>query len=113
LVALTPYFYPFYCHFSLVQIAYEANDKTQAAGEPVLVEIGPRFVLNPVKIFGGSFRGAVLWENPEYISPNLTRSMLKRKTSSKYVDRVEAKKARHEFVEQNPLKEDEFADVFA
>lgn len=34
-----------------------------------LAEIGPRFVLNPVKIFAGSFGGEVLWENPYYISP--------------------------------------------
>lgn len=27
-------------------------------------EIGPRFVLVPVKIFEGSFGGAVVWENP-------------------------------------------------
>lgn len=100
-------------YFRNYQIAYEANDKTQSAGEPVLVEIGPRFVLNPIKIFGGSFRGAVLWENNDYVSPNLTRSMLKRKTSTTYTERVESKKARREFEEANPLKEDEFADVFA
>lgn len=30
---------------------------------------GPRFVLNPIKIFDGSFGGATLWENPHYVSP--------------------------------------------
>lgn len=34
-----------------------------------LAEIGPRFVLNPVKIFSGSFGGETLWDNPHYISP--------------------------------------------
>lgn len=34
-----------------------------------LAEIGPRFVLNPVKIFVGSFGGDILWDNPHYISP--------------------------------------------
>jgi len=34
-----------------------------------LAEIGPRFVLNPVKIFAGSFGGDTLWDNPHYISP--------------------------------------------
>lgn len=34
-----------------------------------LTEIGPRFVLNPVKIFSGSFGSDTLWENPNYISP--------------------------------------------
>ncbi|KAB0798797.1 hypothetical protein PPYR_06677 [Photinus pyralis] len=34
-----------------------------------LTEIGPRFVLNPVKIFASSFGGLPLWENPKYVSP--------------------------------------------
>ena len=34
-----------------------------------LAEIGPRFVLNPVKIFGGSFGGETLWDNSHYVSP--------------------------------------------
>lgn len=34
-----------------------------------LAEIGPRFVLNPIKIFADSFYGEVLWNNPSYISP--------------------------------------------
>lgn len=34
-----------------------------------LAEIGPRFVLNPVKIFSGSFGSDTLWDNPHYISP--------------------------------------------
>jgi ribosome biogenesis protein BRX1 len=34
-----------------------------------LAEIGPQFVLNPIKIFDGSFRGQTIWENPKYVSP--------------------------------------------
>ncbi|KAM6188069.1 LOW QUALITY PROTEIN: ribosome biogenesis protein BRX1 homolog [Sarcoramphus papa] len=36
-----------------------------------LVEIGPRFVLNLIKIFQGSFGGPTLYENPQYHSPNM------------------------------------------
>uniref|UniRef100_A0A8C6XYS8 Ribosome biogenesis protein BRX1 homolog n=1 Tax=Naja naja TaxID=35670 RepID=A0A8C6XYS8_NAJNA len=36
-----------------------------------LVEIGPRFVLNLIKIFQGSFGGQTLYENPHYQSPNM------------------------------------------
>jgi ribosome biogenesis protein BRX1 len=32
--------------------------------------VGPRFVLNPIKVFEGSFGGETLWENPNYITPN-------------------------------------------
>lgn len=36
-----------------------------------LVEIGPRFVLNLIKIFQGSFGGPTLYENPGFKSPNM------------------------------------------
>lgn len=40
------------------------------------VQVGPRFCLNPIKIFGGSFGGPTLYENPLYISPNQVRDVL-------------------------------------
>lgn len=45
--------------------------------EPVvdtLAEIGPRFILTLIKIFQGSFGGAVLYTNPNYVSPNEVRN---------------------------------------
>ena len=36
-----------------------------------LVEIGPRFVLNVIRIFEGSFRGATVYANPEFVSPTM------------------------------------------
>ncbi|KAJ8920157.1 hypothetical protein NQ315_011818 [Exocentrus adspersus] len=56
-----------------------------------LAEIGPRFVLNPVKIFSGSFGGAALWENPHYLSPAKYRRQLKISARDKYVDRMQQK----------------------
>lgn len=38
-----------------------------------LVEIGPRFVLNLMKIFQGSFGGPTLYENPDFRSPNMVK----------------------------------------
>lgn len=32
--------------------------------QPTLVEIGPRMVLSPIRIFEGSFGGATVFENP-------------------------------------------------
>jgi hypothetical protein len=32
--------------------------------------LGPRFVLNPIRIFEGSFGGSTLYQNPHYVSPN-------------------------------------------
>lgn len=34
------------------------------------MQVGPRFCLNPIKIFEGSFGGRTLYENPKYVSPN-------------------------------------------
>lgn len=34
------------------------------------IAIGPRFVLNPIKVFDGSFGGETIWENPDYVTPN-------------------------------------------
>merc|ERR1712098_733769 len=58
-----------------------------------MAEIGPKMVLNPIKIFEGSFCGQTLWENARYITPNAKRSMLKRVKSKKYQERVQAKAA--------------------
>ncbi|KAK3908463.1 Ribosome biogenesis protein BRX1-like protein [Frankliniella fusca] len=61
------------------------------AEDGALAEIGPRFVLNPIKIFDGSFGGATLWENPLLCY----RRQMNKSAASKYLSRV-TKKAHHE-----------------
>ncbi|XP_014601969.1 PREDICTED: ribosome biogenesis protein BRX1 homolog [Polistes canadensis] len=56
-----------------------------------LAEIGPRFVLNPVKIFSSSFGGDTLWDNPLYVSPAKFRQLISKRAGNKYVDRLEQK----------------------
>merc|ERR1712080_123772 len=58
-----------------------------------LAEIGPRMVLNPIKVFDGSFCGQTLWENPKYVTPTAKRAMLKKMQANKYEDRVQSKAA--------------------
>ncbi|XP_011305366.1 ribosome biogenesis protein BRX1 homolog, partial [Fopius arisanus] len=58
-----------------------------------LAEIGPRFVLNPVKIFSQSFGGETLWDNPFYISPAKYRQTINKKAGGKYINRVQQKVA--------------------
>uniref|UniRef100_A0A673YLT8 Ribosome biogenesis protein BRX1 homolog n=1 Tax=Salmo trutta TaxID=8032 RepID=A0A673YLT8_SALTR len=48
-----------------------------------MVEIGPRFVLNLIKIFQGSFGGPTLFENPHFESPNTRRRVIRLATASK------------------------------
>lgn len=39
----------------------------------MLTEIGPRFVLDPIRIFAGSFNGQTLYLNPHYMTPTALR----------------------------------------
>jgi len=77
-----------------------------------LVEIGPRFVLNPIKMFEGSFGGETLWENPHYVTPNTVRSLLKQKDMGKYLNKIEAQKSREHRVPEVSYNVDETEDVF-
>jgi ribosome biogenesis protein BRX1 len=61
------------------------------AEDGALAEIGPRFVMNPVKIFADSFTGEALWENPEYVTPAKHRRMLRASAKDKYVNRTDSK----------------------
>lgn len=81
-------------------------------GDLMLVEIGPRFVLNPIKVFGGSFGGVTLWDNPSFVSPNALRSELKKRKSERYTDRLEAEDKRKTHESLNQMPEDELAGVF-
>jgi ribosome biogenesis protein BRX1 len=40
-----------------------------------LLEIGPRFVLDPIRVFYGCMGGRTIWKNPGYISPSQLRSV--------------------------------------
>ncbi|KAG0577517.1 hypothetical protein KC19_5G162400 [Ceratodon purpureus] len=77
-----------------------------------LVEAGPRFAMNPIKIFSGSFGGQTLFENPFYISPNAERSLDKKKKAGKYQKKVKAKQRRKTYESVNQLEPSELADVW-
>ena len=47
--------------------------------------------MNLIKIFEGSFSGAVLYENPSYIAPLVHRQMIRQKASIKYQNRMSQK----------------------
>ncbi|KAJ3416107.1 Ribosome biogenesis protein brx1 [Chytridiales sp. JEL 0842] len=96
-------------YFRHYQILQKKNPSTNQ-NETSLVEIGPRFSLSIIRIFNGSFQGATLFENPEYVSPNTERRNVRLAHQAKYVKRVNAAEAR----EQKPkLKvDDPFKDVF-
>ena len=41
-----------------------------SSSDPVLVEVGPRFVLDPIRIFQGSFSGTTIWKNHQFVPPS-------------------------------------------
>lgn len=100
-------------YFRNYQVSYDGNDGTQSEGEPLLVEIGPRFTLTPIKIFASSFGGNLIWENNNYVSPNAIRAVLKAKAKNSYLVRHTAKKQRRDYVGENQEQAGEFADLFA
>lgn len=85
--------------------------QTQATS---LVEIGPRFVLNPIRIFRGSFCGQTLYQNTSYVSPNDLRAQERRSKGQNYVNRKESQQMRKDRLESEELRvpEDPLAEVF-
>lgn len=77
-----------------------------------LVEIGPRFVLNTIRIFRGSFGGQSIYQNPEFVSPNEIRSMNQRNKGNVYEDRKNAQKRRKQRHDEVVLPLDPLAHVF-
>jgi len=73
-----------------------------------LVEIGPRFCLNLVKIFDGPFSGAVIYTNPHYVAPNKARRLAKQDNT--YVNRIEQKAKRHHIENLPDVEHDD--DIF-
>ena len=59
----------------------ERKEGQKEKTEISLIEIGPRFVLTPVLILEGSFGGAVIYKNAQYISGNQVRSEKRRKAN--------------------------------
>ncbi|KAF5912149.1 hypothetical protein HPG69_003425 [Diceros bicornis minor] len=82
--------------------------------DAALVEIGPRFVLNLIKIFQGSFGGPTLYENPHYQSPNMHRRIIRSITATKYREKQQVKDVQ-KLRKKEPktiLPHDPTADVF-
>ncbi|KAG7805693.1 hypothetical protein KL921_005396 [Ogataea angusta] len=80
------------------QISEPMGDQTEQSDleEMKLIEIGPRFVLTLITILEGSFCGPKIYENKEYVSPNVVRSTLKVDAARKAVLRQEKSRlARH------------------
>jgi ribosome biogenesis protein BRX1 len=95
--------------------ALEAHRAKKLSGQTSatsLVEIGPRFVLDPIRIFRGSFGGQTLFQNPNFVSPNEIRAMAYREKGQSYDVRKQAERNRKDRKEQLILPEDPLDSVF-
>ncbi|CAL9734724.1 ribosome biogenesis protein Brx1p [Monosporozyma servazzii] len=76
-----------------------------------LVEIGPRFVMTTILILEGSFGGPKIYENKQYVSPNVVRAQLKQQAAEEAKNRAEAAierkiKKRDNVLAADPLSND-------
>lgn len=77
-----------------------------------MIEIGPRFVLNPIRIFRGSFGGQTLYVNEDFVNPNIARSLDKKEKGEKYVRRKGAERKRKKREEEIVVPTDPLEGVF-
>lgn len=95
--------------------ALEAHRIKKLAGQTEstsLVEIGPRFVLTPIRIFRGSFGGQTLFQNPDFVSPNEIRTQEKQIKGMMYGKRKNSQLERKERKSQIVVPEDPLDSVF-
>lgn len=53
-----------FCQFFFLKILEKDPEQPNGPSQMSLVEIGPRFVMTPIKIFEGAFNGATVYSNP-------------------------------------------------
>ncbi|KAJ3035919.1 Ribosome biogenesis protein brx1 [Rhizophlyctis rosea] len=98
--------------FRNYQIVEKEDSTSKKEKDISLVEIGPRFVMSIMRIFDGSFGGSTLFENSDFLSPNMVRRMRKNEKQGEYRKRSEAVMNREEKMRNNKLPEDPLASVF-
>lgn len=86
---------------------YEDSEENNTS----LVEIGPRFVMTPILILEGSFGGPKIYENKQYVSPNVVRAQMKQQAADAAKARAEAAverkiKKRDSVLAADPLSND-------
>ncbi|CAE8624661.1 unnamed protein product, partial [Polarella glacialis] len=99
--------------FRHYQITPESPDNENDPEKQVLTEIGPRMVLDPIKILSGSFSGQTLYQNPHYMSPTALRVQAKQLLRGPYVKKLEDKADRKRREKEAEMPEDPLDEAFA
>jgi len=75
--------------FRHYQIAPLTNEDKDDPERQILTEIGPRLVLEHIRVFSGSLGGSTLYSNRNYLSPTALRVQARKAIGSKYEDRMD------------------------
>ena len=78
----------------------------------VLIEIGPRFSMNPIKAFEGSMGGEALWQNAAYIAPAKLRGKKYDSFVKKRLDKESRKAEKHDVLKKGKDPESYLLDAF-
>lgn len=98
--------------FRHYQISPEGPDDLNDPERQTLTEIGPRFVLDPIRVFAGSFSGQTIYANPFYMSPTALRVQARKMMRSPYVAKLKDKKDRSDRIKASELPADPLDSVF-
>ena len=85
----------FFRHYQVLNQNEQQFTRDDDIDKLILIEIGPRFSLVPIKAFEGSMGGETLWQNAAYIAPSKRRSRRYADFHSKREEKA-ARKGRHE-----------------
>jgi len=77
-----------------------------------LTEIGPRFVLNPIRVLAGSFCGQTIYANGSFLTPTALRIQAKQALQSPYMQKLQHREERKQKLEDLKLPEDPMDEVF-
>jgi len=93
--------------FRNFQLVEKAPAQSNGPASMSLVEIGPRFVLTPIRIFEGAFSGATVFANPEFVTPAAVRAAERRAQGANYRRKKHQESERRIRKEARKLPEDE------
>mmetsp|Transcript_18597 Transcript_18597/g.51935 ORF Transcript_18597/g.51935 Transcript_18597/m.51935 type:complete len:359 (-) Transcript_18597:119-1195(-) len=98
--------------FRHYQISPDMPDNGDDPERQQLTEIGPRFVLDPIRILSGSFSGQTLYANAFYMSPTALRSQAKKLLRSPYINKLQTKADRKQRKIDGVMPEDPTDEAF-
>jgi len=96
-------------HYQISPITGDDQDKPD---KQELTEIGPRFVLDPIRIMDGSFGGKTVFLNETYATPTRKRVMLRKIRAKDAENRLYARDKREKRLQDAIMEEDPVEDVF-